>query len=215
MNKDLTEIIFILDRSGSMEGLAKDTIGGYNVFLDTQRQEPGEAKVTTVLFDDKYEVLHNGVALGQIRPITSKEYFARGSTALLDAIGKTINEVGERLNNTQESDRPEKVIMVITTDGQENASREFTYKKIKKMITHQQEKYNWEFLFLGANINAVEEAQNLGIRDGRAAQYNASSVGTQSLYSTVGAVVSGYRSKQKIDDDWDKDIDASDKKKIH
>ena len=213
MKKDLTEIIFILDRSGSMCGLETDTVGGYNAFLDTQRQVVGEAKVTTVLFDDKYEILHNGIDIKQIKPLSNKEYFARGSTALLDAVGKTINNVGTRLNETDENERPEKIIFVITTDGMENCSREFTYKQINKMITHQREKYNWEFMFLGANIDAAKEAENLGISANRSATYIASSVGTQALFGTVAQSVMCYRENGKIDDDWSQSIDKSGKKK--
>ena len=212
MKKNLTEIIFILDRSGSMNGLEKDTIGGYNAFLDTQRQTSGEAQVTTVLFDDKYEILHNGIDIKHVKPIGKKEYFARGSTALLDAVGKTINDVGARLNETAESERPEKIIFVITTDGMENCSREFTYKQINKMITHQQEKYSWEFLFLGANINATKEAANLGIPINRSANYIASAVGTQALFGAVAQSVMCYRESGKIDDDWCKDIEKSGRK---
>ena len=212
MKKDLTEIIFILDRSGSMSNLEKDTIGGYNAFLESQRLASGDAKVTTVLFDDKYEILHNGVAIREVMPITGKEYFARGYTALLDAVGKTINEVGERLKNTDECERPEKVIVVITTDGQENASKSFSYDQIRQIITHQQEKYGWEFLFLGANIDAVAEAQNLGIQANRSMKYAATVIGTQLLYSSVANAISTYRSAGTIDVDWGKDIGSSCKK---
>lgn len=206
MKKDLTEIIFILDRSGSMGSLADDTIGGYNAFLDSQRQETGEAQVTTVLFDDQYELLHNGVDIKQIRPITCKEYFARGTTALLDAIGKTINDVGKRLNNTDENERPQKVIMVITTDGMENASREFSYKQISEMITHQQERYSWEFLFLGANIDAAKEAEILGISAKQSANYVASAIGTQALFGAVAQGISSYRDTGRIDANWSKEL---------
>ena len=212
MKQELTEIIFILDRSGSMAGLQQDTIGGYNNFLHTQRQVPGEAKVTTILFDDKYEVLHNGLDINKIRPITNREYFARGSTALLDAVGKTINNVGARFSNTDENDRPEKVIVVITTDGMENASREFTYERISQMITHQQEKYNWEFLFLGANIDAAKEAASLGIRDGRSSNYEASAGGTAALFNVLSNSIASYRFAGKIEKDWQKDIDKTSKK---
>ena len=214
MKQGLTEIIFILDRSGSMSGLESDTIGGYNSFLDSQRNIPGVAKVTTILFDDKYEILHNCVDIRDIRPITDREYFARGNTALLDAVGKTINDVGTRLSDTDESERPEKIIVVITTDGQENCSQKFRYPKIQRMITHQREKYNWEFLFLGANIDAVREARQLGIDEDRSAQYFASAIGTASLFDTVASSVSFYRQTGKVQDDWAKDLgSASEKKK--
>ncbi|MBP2641047.1 MAG: hypothetical protein H6Q66_1998 [Firmicutes bacterium] len=209
MKKDLTEIVFILDRSGSMDALTADTIGGYNEFLETQKKTSGEAKVTTILFDDRYEILHDGLNIKQILPITSKEYFARGSTALLDAVGMTINDVGARLNRLDESERPEKVIVVIITDGKENASKEFSYKKIQRMITHQQEKYSWEFLFLGANIDAVREAQNLGINANRAANYAATGMGTQDLYNTVAQSIVQFRDCGKITDNLQSEIDKS------
>ncbi len=159
MNQNFTEIVFILDRSGSMGGLENDTIGGFNGFVKKQA-ETGQTSLTTVLFDDKYEILHNGVDAGKA-VLTSDEYFTRGSTALLDAVGKTINDVGKRLGETPEALRPGKVIFVITTDGLENASREFTYDEVQKMITHQSEKYNWEFVFMGANIDVAKEGSKL------------------------------------------------------
>ena len=213
MKQGLTEIIFILDRSGSMSGLEGDTIGGYNSFLDSQRNTPGEAKVTTILFDDKYEILHNYVDIRDIRPITDKEYFARGNTALLDAVGRTINDVGARLSDTDESERPEKIIFVITTDGQENSSKRFTYPKIHRMITHQREKYNWEFLFLGANIDAAQEAKQLGISQNRSAQYVSSAIGTASLFSTVADSISFFRKTGKVQEGWDKDLGSDSEKK--
>lgn len=162
MNRDLTEIIFLLDRSGSMAGLETDTIGGFNAFIEKQRQLEGETIVTAVLFDDRYEILWNGIDANKAI-LTDKEYYVRGSTALLDAVGKTILDVGYRLSKTSEETRPGKVIFVITTDGLENSSREFSYEKVKELIKHQQEKYNWEFIFLGANIDAAKEAGNIGI----------------------------------------------------
>ena len=162
MNRDLTEIIFLLDRSGSMAGLETDTIGGFNAFIEKQRQLEGETIVTAVLFDDRYEILWNGIDANKAI-LTDKEYYVRGSTALLDAVGKTILDVGYRLSKTSEETRPGKVIFVITTDGMENSSKEFTYEKVKELIKHQQEKYNWEFIFLGANIDAAKEAGNIGI----------------------------------------------------
>jgi|GEM_PF-23342 len=193
MKTDLAEIIFLLDRSGSMSGLESDAIGGYNSFLATQKIVEGKAQVTTVLFDDKYDLLHDGVDIENVKAITEKEYFARGSTALLDAIGKTIINVGIRLSNTVESERPSKVIFVITTDGQENASREFSYKKIHEMISEQQDKYSWEFIFLGANIDAAKEAESLGIKASRASNYVADSLGTDIMYCTVAANVASFR----------------------
>ena len=180
MNNNLTEIIFILDRSGSMQGLENDTIGGFNGFVKKQA-EIGETILTTVLFDDKYEILHNGVNAKDVI-LTKREYYTRGSTALLDAIGKTINKVGERLDKTPENSKPGKVIFVITTDGMENASRTYSYENIKKMITHQTEKYNWEFIFMGANIDAAAEGNRLGIDIDSTFNFQASSLGLQQMY---------------------------------
>lgn len=206
MKENLTEVIFILDRSGSMNELTNDTIGGFNTFIEKQKNEPGEALITTVLFDDQYEVLHNGVNLKDVKPLSNKEYFTRGWTALLDAIGKTINTVGARLYNTPEEEKPSNVIMVITTDGEENSSKEFNQAQIKEMIELQTNTYNWEFVFLGANIDAVSTARGFGIKASNAATYTASNIGTQSLYSSVCDSVSSYRATGKMNDDWSKDI---------
>jgi len=206
MKTDLTEIIFILDRSGSMSDLESDTIGGYNSFLETQRSVDGEAQVTTVLFDDQYEVLHECVNIKDIQSITKKEYFARGMTALLDAIGKTIVDVGLRLSNISESMRPSKVILVIITDGEENASREFSYKEINKMISHQQERYSWEFIFLGANIDVEKEAKNLGIKNSYVANYVADSDGTGIMYQTLAENVASFRNRGEIEGNWNEAI---------
>jgi len=209
MKKDLSEIVFILDRSGSMAGLESDTIGGYNSFITAQRKVKGEAQVTTILFDDKYDVLHDGVDLKNVNPITEKEYFARGTTALLDAIGKTMIDVGRRLNNTAENERPSKVIVVITTDGHENSSREFSYKKINEFITNQQFKYSWEFIFLGANIDAAKEAKNLGIKPSRAANYVADTKGTNVMYSTLAQNIASYRETGNLGDNLSNDINRN------
>jgi uncharacterized protein YegL len=206
MKENLTEIVFILDRSGSMSNLVTDTIGGYNSFIDTQKQEDGEAVLTTILFDDQYEILHNGVDIKTVKPLTSKEYSARGMTALLDAIGKTINTVGDRLNKTNEDDKPSKIIFVITTDGQENSSKEFTQAKIKEMIEHQTNNYSWQFLFLGANIDAISTAQNFGISSNFASNYTANSIGTQSIYSSLSKSVADYRSVGVVCDNWNDEI---------
>ena len=181
MNQNLTEIVFILDRSGSMEGLEKDTIGGFNGFVKKQAQT-GQTILTTVLFDDKYEIIHNGIN-AEHAVLTDREYFTRGSTALLDALGKTIGNVGNRLNETPEASKPGKVIFVITTDGLENASREFSYSEIQKMINHQKQKYNWEFIFLGANIDVAEESKKLGIASDRALCYTASETGVTEMFN--------------------------------
>lgn len=189
MKKNLTEMVFILDRSGSMRNLTTDTIGGFNSMIENQKNEAGEAFVTTILFDDEYEVLHDHINIKDINPITDKEYYARGMTALLDAMGKTINSIGGRLSETPEDERPDKVIFVITTDGLENASREFTKKAIKEMIQHQQDKYSWTFMFLGVNMDAVEEAESIGINRDFAKTYTADSIGTKALYDSMSKAV--------------------------
>src|SRR5450756_271761 len=197
MKKDLTELVFILDRSGSMAGLESDTIGGYNALLEKQKKEVGEAVVTTVLFDDKYELLHDRINIKGIAPITEKEYFVCGSTALLDAVGKTINKIGNAQKYTSEDLRADKVMFVITTDGMENASHEYTYDKIKHMIERQKEKYGWEFIFLGADIDAISTAAKFGIDADRAANYDA-----------VSCAVSEIRASRPIDANWKAKIDA-------
>jgi len=206
MKNNLTELIMILDRSGSMSSLVTDTIGGFNSFIEKQKQEDGEALLTTILFDDKYEVLHNGVDIKTINPLTTNEYSARGMTALLDAIGKTINTVGDRLSKTNEEDKPSKVIFVITTDGQENMSKEFTQSQIKKMVKHQTDKYNWQFVFLGANIDAVGTAQSFGIQGQFASNYTASSAGTDSVYTSLSKNIASYRSVGELSANWNEDI---------
>ena len=183
MRENLTEMVFVLDRSGSMSGLADDTIGGFNELIEKQKKIEGRAYVTTVLFDHEYEVLHDHVALEEVAPLTDKEYFARGSTALLDAVGRTIDAVGARLAATVEEERPEHVVFVITTDGRENSSREYTAKRVRGMIEHQQQKYSWQFVFLGANMDAVSEARKLGISAKYAADFTPSHSGVRKMYS--------------------------------
>ncbi|GLC32825.1 vWA domain-containing protein [Clostridium omnivorum] len=202
MRKGLTELVFILDRSGSMSGLESDTIGGYNSMLEKQKNEPGEAVITTVLFDDKYELLHDRTSLIGIDPITDEEYFVRGSTALLDAVGKTINKIGSVQKHTAEDERAEHVMFVITTDGMENASREFSYEKVRKIIERQKIKYGWEFIFLGANIDAVATAERFGISKDRAANYNADSKGTLLNYEVISEAVSCMRASCAISENW-------------
>jgi hypothetical protein len=195
MNQNLTEIVFILDRSGSMSGLENDTIGGFNSFVRKQA-EIGPTNLTTVLFDDKYEILHNGIDAKKA-VLTEKEYYTRGSTALLDAIGKTINDVGKRLGETPEAQRPGKVIFVITTDGLENASVEFSYEEVKRMITHQSEKYRWEFVFMGANIDVAREGNKLGIKSDRSFSFDASSTGIGVMYYRTESLCQSLRTSGK------------------
>ncbi|KGP74769.1 von Willebrand factor type A [Desulfosporosinus sp. Tol-M] len=213
MKKGLTELVFILDRSGSMSGLESDTIGGYNAMLEKQKKEPGEAVLTTVLFDDRYELLHDRINLRGIVPITDKEYYVRGSTALLDAVGKTINKIGNALKPTAEEERAEHVMFVITTDGMENASREFGYEKVRRMIEHQKKKYRWEFIFLGANIDAIATAERFGIDKDRATNYNADSEGTLLNYAVISETVSNLRASYPISEKWKDRIDEDFKKR--
>jgi hypothetical protein len=195
MKTGLVEIISILDRSGSMAGLEKDTIGGYNSFIATQAKLPGDLKVTTILFDDKYELLYNGVNASEAM-LNETNYTTRGSTALLDAVGKTIIDVGNKLAKTQEELRPEKIIFVITTDGQENASKEFNHIKIKDMITHQRDVYKWEFVFFGANIETDLVAEELGINLENAHSYVADEEGVKSMMMYASDIVTDMRSKK-------------------
>ena len=213
MKKDLTELVFILDRSGSMSGLESDTIGGYNAMLEKQKKESGEAVITTVLFDDCYELLHDRINLKGIAPITEKEYFVRGSTALLDAVGRTINKIGNAQKYTTEDERAEHVLFVITTDGMENASREFSDEKVRKMIEHQKNKYGWEFIFLGANIDAIATAERFGIGEDRATNYNADSEGTLLNYEVISETVSCLRASRPISGNWKERIDEDFKKR--
>jgi uncharacterized protein YegL len=213
MKKDLTELILILDRSGSMSGLESDTVGGYNAMLEKQKKEPGEAIITTVLFDDRYELLHDRINLRGIAPITDKEYFVRGSTALLDAVGRTINKIGNVQKHTAEEERAEHVMFVITTDGMENASREYSYEKVRQMIEHQKSRYGWEFIFLGANIDAIDTAERFGICKDRATNYNADSEGTLLNYEVISETVSCIRANKKISENWKERIDDDYKKR--
>ena len=198
MKKGLSELVFILDRSGSMSGLEKDTIGGFNSLIEKQRKEDGTADVTLVLFDSEYDVIYDHVDIKDVAELTSKEYFPRGTTALLDAVGTTINRIGERLSNTPEEERPEQVIIVITTDGYENASKEFTRQQVKDMIEHQQSKYSWTFMFLGANMDAVGEAQSLGIDTQFSKTYTNSARGVGSVYASVAMSMSAMRNYSSV-----------------
>ena len=208
MKKNLTELVMILDRSGSMGGLENDTIGGYNGMLSRQRETDGEVLVSTVLFDDRIEVLYDRIPLEKLPRMTEKEYYVRGSTALLDAVGGAVQHIGNIHKYAREEDRPEKTIFVITTDGLENASREYSYERVKKMVEHQKEKYGWEFLFLGANMDAVETAGRFGISSDRAANYNSDHEGTALNYEVLGEAVCEMRvSEAPISAEWKKRID--------
>ncbi len=208
IKNNITEIVFILDRSGSMSGLEKDTIGGFNSLVEKQKNEEGVALISTVLFDNHSEVLHDRVPVNKIQPMTNKDYFVRGSTALLDAIGGAIHHIGNVHKYAREEDRPGKTLFIITTDGMENASRRYTYEKVKAMISRQKEKYGWEFLFLGANIDAVTTASMFGIERDRAVDYNNDSKGTALNYKVLNETISYMRTcSAPLSKDWKKRIE--------
>ena len=207
MKKNLTELVFILDRSGSMSGLESDTIGGFNSMIEKQKRQDGECIVSTVLFDDESRVIHDRVSLDEIRPMTEDDYFVGGCTALIDAIGGAIHHIGNVHKYARPEDVPENTIFIITTDGQENASHRYSSDKVKQMIRRQKEKYGWEFLFIGANIDAVETAKRYGIDRNRAVNYNADAQGTSVLYETVSKAVCNVRASKCMADDWSAEID--------
>ena len=205
----MTELVFILDRSGSMSGLEKDTIGGFNSMLEKQRKEPGDAVVSTVLFDNETEVIHDRVVIADVPNLTDKEYFVRGCTALLDAVGGVIQHIGNVHKYARKEDVPEKTLFIITTDGMENASHHYTYDKVRNMIERQKERYGWEFLFLGANIDAAAEAKRFGIDESMAANYHCDEVGTVLNYEVISEAITSVRtSAAPLSADWKKKIDA-------
>ena len=207
MKKNLTELVFILDRSGSMAGLEQDTIGGFNTMNEKQRKEPGETLISTVLFDNETEVIHDRVPLDRVPALTEKEYYVRGCTALLDAVGGAIHHIGNVHKYAREEDRPEKTLFVITTDGMENASRHYSSDRVKQMIERQKSRYGWEFLFLGANIDAVETAGHFGIDADRAVNYHSDSEGTALNYEVLSETICAVRCSQPLGSDWKKRID--------
>lgn len=206
MKKGLTELVFILDRSGSMSGLEKDTIGGYNAMLEHQKSLPGEAHITTVLFSTGSELLHDRTDIRGVRPITEAEYCVGGSTALLDAIGRTIHKIGEAQKHTDDAYRAEKVLFVIITDGEENASRYYTLEHVRQMIERQKARYNWEFVFLGANIDAEETANRFGIGTDRAQSYLADSEGVNLNFEVMNANIASFRKDASMPSDWKEQI---------
>lgn len=206
IRNNVTELVFILDRSGSMSGLEADTIGGFNAMIEKQKKQKGECYVSTVLFDGVSEVLHDRVRLSEIKPMTDKDYTVRGCTALLDALGGAIHHIGNVHKYARPEDVPENTMFVITTDGMENASRKYSSEKVKAMIERQKQKYGWEFLFIGANIDAVETAARYGIGADRAVNYNADKKGTSIVYDTVATAVCNVRAKAPLCADWSNDI---------
>ncbi len=216
MNKGLTEIVYILDRSGSMSGLEADTIGGFNSMIEKQKKTGEKAYVSTILFDDHTEVLHDRIPIQKVEKMNDTQYYVRGCTALLDAVGGAIHHIGNVHKYAREEDRPGKTIFVITTDGMENASHRYSYEQVQKMIKHEREKYGWEFIFIGANIDAAAEAERFGIRRERAVNYMHDDIGTAALYEGVERAVccamkarSAKEMEDDLDDcDWDEDIRA-------
>lgn len=206
-NNNLTELVFILDRSGSMSGLEADTIGGFNSLIEKQKRQEGECFVSTVLFDNESKVLYDRVKLSEIPKMTENDYTVRGCMALIDAIGGAIHHIGNIHKYARPEDVPEHTVFVITTDGQENASHRYTSEKVKNMIKRQKEKYGWEFLFIGANIDAVETANSFGISEDRAVNYNADSCGTQIMYRTVEKAIGDVRGGSALSDNWSANID--------
>ena len=202
MKNNLTEIVFILDRSGSMGGLETDTIGGFNAMLERQKKAEGEALLSTLLFSNETEVLHDRADLRQVEPLTLQDYRVGGSTALLDAIGGAIRHIGELHRRASEDGRPAHTLFVVTTDGQENASRRYGYAELKRLIERQKEKYGWEFLFLGANMDAVAAASRFGIDADRAVRYHCDSTGIALNYEAVGEAILTLREKSTLDRDW-------------
>lgn len=199
---NVTELVFILDRSGSMSGLEGDTIGGFNAMIEKQKKEEGEAYVSTILFDNRSQVLHDRIKLCDVPAMTDKDYTVQGCTALIDAIGGAIRHIGNIHKYARPEDVPAHTMFIITTDGQENASCQYSSTKVKEMIERQKTKYGWEFLFIGANIDAVETAASFGIDKNRAVNYNADKEGTQVLYATLSAPISALRNNQEICDNW-------------
>lgn len=210
---NLTELVFILDRSSSMAGLESDTIGGFNSMIEKQRKEEGECYVSTILFDNFSEVLHDRVKLSEIKPMTDREYTVRGCTALIDALGGAIHHIVNVHRYARPEDVPAHTMFIITTDGMENASRKYTSERVKQMIKRQKERYGWEFLFIGANIDAVETAARYGIDRDRAVNYNADRKGTNVVYESVSRAVCQVRSCKGLSDDWSAEIDEDYRKR--
>lgn len=213
MKKGLTEIVFILDRSGSMEGLEADTIGGFNSMIEKQKDEEGDVIVSTVLFDDHSKVLHNRLDLKDVPTMTRKDYYVGGCTALLDAVGRAIDHIIKVRKYTREAEQPEKTMFIIATDGMENSRRMYGYEEVRRLIEQQKEKYGWEFLFLGANMDAVKEASRFGIAPERAVRYQCDKEGTRVVYHALANAVCSFRMHDEVDECWSDEVNADYKKR--
>lgn len=213
MKKDLTELVFILDKSGSMSGLEKDTIGGFNSLIEKQKHESGEAIVSTILFSNEIEVIHDRINLLDVSKLTRNEYYVSGTTALLDALGFTISRIKHVHDNLKDEDRPEKTLFIITTDGMENSSEEFSYQKVKKLIDKMKENNKYEFIFLGANIDSVKEASRLGIDVDQAVNYKNDEAGIDINYKAISEAICGFRKEKTLSKKWRETIDSNYKRK--
>lgn len=202
MKKDLVEMVFILDRSGSMQGLEKQTLDGFNELIGEQKTVPGEAVVSTVLFNHTFDVLHNRLDIREVCPLSLNDYQVSGTTALLDAIGRAIDKIAKVHRYLPRSERPEKTVFVITTDGMENSSSDYSYSSIKRRIAHQKAHYDWEFIFLGANMDAIQTARRFGIEADRAARYHSDQEGTRLNYRVIDETVRELRVNKSIRKDW-------------
>ncbi|MDY4810286.1 MAG: vWA domain-containing protein [Bulleidia sp.] len=207
MKKNLSEIVFLLDRSGSMSGLEKDTIGGFNAMIEKQKKEEGEALISTILFDHEMKVLHDRVKVQDVKPISEKDYQVRGCTALLDAMGGAIHHIGNVHKYARNEDVPEHTIFVITTDGMENASSYYSSSKVRTMVERQKEKYGWEFLFLGANMDAIAAAKNFGIEEDKAVEYRSDDIGTRLNYAVMSEAICEFRTKGTVEKSWKQKIE--------
>ena len=207
MKKNLSEIVFLLDRSGSMSGLEKDTIGGFNAMIEKQKEEQGEALISTVLFDHEMKVLHDRVPVQDVKPISETDYQVRGCTALLDAMGGAIHHIGNVHKYARNEDVPEHTIFVITTDGMENASSHYSSSKVRTMVERQKEKYGWEFLFLGANMDAIAAAKDFGIEEDKAVEYRSDDIGTRLNYAVMSEAICEFRTKGTVEKSWKQKIE--------
>ena len=207
MKKNLSEIVFLLDRSGSMSGLEKDTIGGFNAMIEKQKKEEGEALISTILFDHEMKVLHDRVKVQDVKPINENDYQVRGCTALLDAMGGAIHHIGNVHKYARNEDVPEHTIFVITTDGMENASSYYSSSKVRTMVERQKEKYGWEFLFLGANMDAIAAAKNFGIEEDKAVEYRSDDIGTRLNYAVMSEAICEFRTKGTVEKSWKQKIE--------